>query len=381
MVSFDVDLAHDELIRAVYRGPLEQPLWHSFLEQLRMLLDASFATLMLRPPREGDGGVVLNALVVSPAVSSSYNDTWFALDPFVDLPLRQVVTLREFTSAEALPDTEYYQQYVGPIGISQIMGVDMAEPEGLNARLRVTRNTGQPDFNEDNKQILRRILPHLEQAIAIHSQLTRTESERSLYEDAVDQLSVGTFILDEQARIIRMNDAARQLVNSQKGICIVDGKFSAGTRQDNQRFKKVLDEVLRAHQLSQPGFVRAFKTERSPGVMKLGMLVRPLPISPSTDPARQPSVAIFVSDPQQRQQVPRHILTELFDFTPAEASLALLLANGLTLDEASEELQISRNTAKSHLSSVFAKTDVSRQTKLVQLILKSVAPMSPTISP
>lgn len=379
MVSFDIAPEHDALIRAVYSGPLEQPLWHSFLVQLHSLLDASFATLMLRPPKEGDGGVVLNALVVSPDISSSYNETWFALDPFVDLPLRQVVTLREFTSKDSLPDTEYYQQYVEPIGISQIMGVDMTEPEGLNARLRVTRNKGQPDFSDSDKQIVQKILPHLEQAIAIHSKLTQTETERSLYEDAIDQLSVGTFILDEHGRVIRMNDAARHLLDSRKGICVVDGKFSAGNRQDNQRFKAVLDEVLSAHKLSTPGFVRAFKTESSPGVMKLGMLIRPLPISPSTDPARQPSIAIFVSDPEHRQQVPRHILTELFDFTPAEASLALLLANGLTLDEASEELDISRNTAKSHLSSVFSKTGVTRQTKLVQLILKSVAPMSPAM--
>ena len=68
-------------------------------------------------------------------------------------------------------------------------------------------------------------------------------------------------------------------------------------------------------------------------------------------------------------------LRQLFEFTPAEAALALLLANGLTLDEASDELGITRNTAKSHLSSIFSKTGVTRQPKLVQLILKSVAPI------
>jgi len=71
--------------------------------------------------------------------------------------------------------------------------------------------------------------------------------------------------------------------------------------------------------------------------------------------------------------VPADVLAELFGFTPAESALALLLSNGLTLDEASEELGVSRNTAKSHLSTVFSKTGITRQTKLIQLILKSVA--------
>ncbi len=51
----------------------------------------------------------------------------------------------------------------------------------------------------------------------------------------------------------------------------------------------------------------------------------------------------------------------------------MLLANGLTLDEASEELDISRNTARAHLRSIFSKTGVTRQTVLVRLILRSVA--------
>jgi DNA-binding CsgD family transcriptional regulator len=55
----------------------------------------------------------------------------------------------------------------------------------------------------------------------------------------------------------------------------------------------------------------------------------------------------------------------------------LQLANGASLDEAAAKLHVSRNTAKSHLSSLFSKTGVARETRLVQLILQSVAPMGP----
>lgn len=320
-------------------------------------------------------GIVLNSVVVSADINISYGETWFAADPFVDLPPGEVVTLSEFTSRDVLAESEYFRQYIEPLGIEQIMGVDMAEPEGWNARLRVTRNRGATEFDQRDRKLLRALVPHLELAIAIHGKLSRVETERSLYEDAVDKLSVGTFILDESGKVVRTNAAAERLLAADKGIAVVDGKFAPGSRQDNQRFKRLLEEVVEAHRLSEPGFVRAFKTESAPGLMKLGMLIRPLPVSRSGETARQPSVAIFVSDPEQRRQVPRHILSELFGFTPAESSLALLLANGHSLDEASAELGISRNTAKSHLSSVFEKSGVTRQSKLVEVILKSVAPM------
>lgn len=377
MNSYSISENLDSLIKSVYSGPLEEPLWYDFLERLRNALDASFATLVLRPPSEGDEGTVLNALLASQEVYSSYNEFWFSLDPFVNLPLGQVVTLREFIPEEELVKTEYYQQYIAPIGVGQIMGVDMADPNGLNARLRVTRHVGQPEFSEQDKAIVASIVPHLEQAIALHSRIARAESERLVFEDAVDQLSVSTFVLDQQANIIRINAAGQRLLDAGKGVSVVEGQLSLGSRKENQRFKDVLEAVLQAQRQSTPGFVKAFRTEESPGVMKLGMLLKPLPLSSASDSAAQPSIAVFVSDPSSRQQVPREILGELFDFTPAEASLALLLANGLTLDEASGELGISRNTAKSHLSAVFAKTGVTRQPKLVQLILKSVAAISP----
>jgi DNA-binding CsgD family transcriptional regulator len=50
-----------------------------------------------------------------------------------------------------------------------------------------------------------------------------------------------------------------------------------------------------------------------------------------------------------------------------------LLGDGLTLDEAAHALSISRNTARAHLRSIFAKTGVTRQTMLVRLIVTSLA--------
>ncbi|HAN29008.1 MAG TPA: helix-turn-helix transcriptional regulator, partial [Haliea salexigens] len=106
-----------------------------------------------------------------------------------------------------------------------------------------------------------------------------------------------------------------------------------------------------------------------------GILMRPLPLLAAPDGSRNPSVAIFVSDPEYQREAPVDVLMTLFGLTRAEATLSLLLAGGATLDEACRQQHISRNTGKSHLSAIFSKTGVTRQTRLVQLILSSVAPM------
>ena len=66
------------------------------------------------------------------------------------------------------------------------------------------------------------------------------------------------------------------------------------------------------------------------------------------------------------------VTKQLFNLTPAETALALELANGLSLEEAAEELNIRRNTARAHLRSIFSKTGVRRQTELVRIMLNSV---------
>ena len=364
----------DQLIRAVYQGPLEEKPWWTFLNLFRDAVAGNYATLVLRPPREGDSGLVLNAVVVSPEVYDSYNHTYFSLDPFVDLPVDTVVTLQEFMPREALLQTPYYQQYMAPIDVFHNMGVDMSGPLGLNARLRVTRPQSQPDFSAKEKALCQLILPHLQQSIALHSRIKRTESEREFYAGAIDQLAMGIIILDEDAHVLRTNKVADKLLADHKYLSIKGGLLEVGTRAENKDFRTLLEQVFSAHRSSQPGFVKAFRVGHGDSVTGLGLLLRPLPLVDSSALQRNPSVAIFIGDQQLRRVAPDEVLAQLFGFTPAESSLALLLSNGLTLDEASAELGVTRNTAKSHLSSVFSKTGLTRQTKLVQLILKSVAP-------
>jgi DNA-binding CsgD family transcriptional regulator len=63
------------------------------------------------------------------------------------------------------------------------------------------------------------------------------------------------------------------------------------------------------------------------------------------------------------------LLTRLFQLTPAEARLARCLSNGSSMEEAASALKIKLSTARSHLSSVFAKTGTHRQTRLVALLV------------
>src|SRR5262245_29095508 len=62
------------------------------------------------------------------------------------------------------------------------------------------------------------------------------------------------------------------------------------------------------------------------------------------------------------------LLAKLFGLTPAEAKLASLMTEGISVEQAAEALEISRETARNQLKAVFAKTSTHRQGELVALL-------------
>lgn len=367
-----VDENFSELVGLIYQGPLEDPPWHSFLASFREILGAQLITLLLRPPREDAHGVML-ADGGSLSAIESYNEGQFVLDPFVNLPLGQVVTLHEFMTTDALLASPFYAVVMEPQGWYDFLGADLREDQQLDARFRLGRKRDSDPFGESEKYLVLAILPHLERSIRIHSRLHRTEKERALYAGAVEQLSVGTVILDESGRVLSCNALARMWLTEDDGIGIRQGRLHLGSREKTAELRDLISLVLRAYKTGDPMAVEALGVSRPSGRASLGLVIRGVPGQGVAEGQSIPSLAVFISDPEQASGAPLQAITRLFGFTPSEASLAMLLANGLTLDEASSELGVSRNTARTHLRSLFGKTGVSRQTMLVRLILKSVA--------
>jgi len=71
------------------------------------------------------------------------------------------------------------------------------------------------------------------------------------------------------------------------------------------------------------------------------------------------------------------MLHGLFDLTPAEARVARALAAGLSVEEISTQSATSRETVRTQLKGVMAKTATSRQAELVRL-LAGASPLTET---
>jgi DNA-binding CsgD family transcriptional regulator len=112
---------------------------------------------------------------------------------------------------------------------------------------------------------------------------------------------------------------------------------------------------------------------RPSGEVSLGVVIEAIPSTAWAEGKGQPAAVVYIRDAVGKSQASNEIAKKLFGLTPAETALSIQLANGLSLEEAAEALNIRRNTARAHLRAIFSKTGVRRQTELVRIFLNSVA--------
>ena len=70
------------------------------------------------------------------------------------------------------------------------------------------------------------------------------------------------------------------------------------------------------------------------------------------------------------------MLADAYGLTASEARLLGALLDGKRLEDAAAQFGVSLNTVKTHLQNVFRKTDTTRQSELLSLVLTGPATLA-----
>ena len=356
--------AWSDLLGAIYDGGEEAQPWSSALKYIQKQLRASWVALMLRPATaHRDAWIVAAGQPVWLASESPYaegND----IPPgglFRELPPDRMLALDEGGFARA-------RQHA--------MGADILLSRGIVGRLRICRNEGEGRFAPGEVEYGQTLLLHFRRAMRHWSQRLGEQQEADLAAWAVDGLRLGLVMLAESGCVLKVNRTAEELLHANKGIRLVRGTIACDCSFEDRRLrgaiKKAMEDRFNPAQVAGV----ALLATRPSGEAWVSLLVKPIAPASCTRGASEPAVAVFMRSPDRDRELPQQIIRQLFGLTPTEAAMALEMAHGATLDEASAALDIRRNTGRTHMRSIFAKVGVQRQTSLVRVILNSVATMA-----
>lgn len=358
---------YDHLVGSIFEGLLEANPWNSFLRLFSQAMGLRGISLIFKPPSEDNRGGLLH-ICESKRWIEQYDGYFYALDPLMNVPSGQVVSLAEFIGQAQLEQSEYYRGFMEPLKLLDVMSLNAIDAHGRELAVRVCRFADEPPFNNDQKQLLRRVMPHLICSARIHEELVQGRSEQSVLTKTLENLEVGAIVLDSSLRVLDVNNAALKIWHGD--ITPEPGrKLKLGKPEITLQLSRLVEAAIGGD--INTGLIQGLRIPKPDG-SALGAVVAPFPqLSPFS--AEQKGAIVFLSDPHHGAQIKPERLVTLFGLTMAEARVAQILARGSTAEEAAVILSVSINTVRKHVRSIYDKVGVSKQTDLIRVLMHSLA--------
>ncbi|MFO1322357.1 MAG: LuxR C-terminal-related transcriptional regulator [Burkholderiales bacterium] len=216
------------------------------------------------------------------------------------------------------------------------------------------------------------VLPYVEHALRVAFRMAR---ERFALESAAimfEHIGDGVILCDSAGRVLHRNAKAARIVARADGLHVLPGERLAGeTTLDTARISQAIEACQRADDSATDPARRIIQVSRGssrpPYVLRVSALSRDHPF------ARLPlgaAIAITLQDPEAASGSLDEPLRLAFAMTRAEARVVNGLLDGLTTQEMAERFGTSVHTVKSQLKSIYAKTDLHRQSDLIRLCMR-----------
>ncbi|MEO3388831.1 helix-turn-helix transcriptional regulator [Mesorhizobium sp. CAU 1741] len=238
--------------------------------------------------------------------------------------------------------------------------------------LRLFRATDHASLSQDDCAVAEVLVAHIARALELAARIDGSAVEKSLYSDALDRLNVGVILVDQSGRLCSVSALAERFLASRDGIQAQLGRLRATSASEDRLLQSAIRDAISGDGI---GVSRGISLTKESGARTLGVMVRPMA---GRRPGAVARAVVYVRDCDVAPEVESEFVRQIFDLTPAEAAVTRRLTSGLSLEDAATSLDISRNTARAHLRSIFSKSGISRQTELVRLVLNSAALLGET---
>jgi DNA-binding CsgD family transcriptional regulator len=245
------------------------------------------------------------------------------------------------------------------------------------AGFAVIRSKSMGGFEDEHVDRLELLLPHMVRALRLQRRLRRLEHEAQNVVAALDRLPTAALIVSESLEIICVNRQADELMASSDALRTRHGAVVVEKSSEANALKEaVSDAVALADGPADINVGPPAVVTISRGA-KLPLEVLAVPLRPRyrlrREADHQARLMLLIYDPSSLPTIEPVLVGRLFDLTATEAIVASRLAGGCTLAEIAQQRRCSKATVRTHIKNIFRKTDINRQSELVQLILTSPA--------
>jgi DNA-binding CsgD family transcriptional regulator/PAS domain-containing protein len=271
--------------------------------------------------------------------------------------------------------SEFFADWIRPQKIGESALFSTVLQDRVSVALLLVARDGQERYDERDRAQVAQLMPHLQRAFQLHQRFVCLEAGKLAAEEALDQWSVGVIVHDNKGAVLVVNRAARAVLDRKHCLKLDGQRLSATTARQTTLLQDVIRDAIqttstlaRRRKSDQPA-----ERLRPGGAMMLEsstgerLMVEVSPVGGDTPFVPHGAGAIvFVTDPRAETAGPDEALIALHGFTPREGRVVRELLAGKSLPEIADELGITRNTAKTHATSIYSKTGTRGQADLIR---------------
>jgi DNA-binding CsgD family transcriptional regulator/PAS domain-containing protein len=364
----------DRLLATLYAAPTQPELWDTFLKELGVISSVNQAALISHRFDVNEHRVLatLGDSVHDKENIRLYEAFYCRLDEWaVRFPQREsgkVLQGESLWPTDAMLKSTFYNEFLKKVDIIRLTGVAFCGSPAVCDALSIYRGPREDEFNREELIQLSQIVPHLQTALYTRRKLLELESRVSDMETALDSLSTALVLVDAAHKILFANRNARAILACGDGLFSDGSRLSARYSAECAALRAVLAKAIQCgvgSSAPKPGATLISRSSKRP------LQLVAAPCRPETFAApKQAAAFVFITDPDQKPPTRKETLRELFHLSHAEVKLATALLEGKSLAQAADLHQVSRETVRSQLKSIFHKTGTRRQSELISLLVK-----------
>lgn len=360
------------LLHDLYASAADDIGFGRFLARTCSMLDASLASISLSD-RETGGWHQVDQFPAD-AEMVAY-ETYYSNDDPIKAELLRRAPHRFYTALDLAtvlaPDARArWHRWFSGIGYCDGATAHFPIDEHYSCVFAVVRGSTAPAFTQADTALLDLLLPHIAQTLSIHANIGRLRIMADIAQEQFAQLVAGCITLNEDRRINFINSVAREVLRAANGLLLHDGTLRLSNADADVRFQQLLKTCITTSRLPTVMSGNVLAAPR-PGRLPLNLVVVPYRSNTRSHTAiMQPShVIVVIFDPERPRVTPTSVLRELYALSESEATVCWRIANGESIDEIAAAEQLSKETVRSQLKRVFAKTGTKRQAELMRLVL------------
>lgn len=368
------------LIELIYEAGLDPGQWPKAIEAMAQELGYSSGIIADFDLRDDWDLKMMIPYNWSDKSLQAMNDYFFQINPFEHLLLEHTrpgiaYSSYDMVSEAEIENTEYYRDFLTPNDVHYMSGVFLFRDGTRIANLDFQRSRNAKPVGPDDVAALQKIAPHVTRAFQLNRQYWDLQENQSSFTDLIDLLPNGFILIDEDGRVAHLNGAAERIVQGQNGLRVTGNQLRAWKPLESEHLAALIQVAVMTGRGTGTHSGGAITISRSENLLPLQVLVSPL----RTDrakvgaPGQRICAVVMIGDPNDKAKMPEVFLQQLYGLTPSEARLTAELAEGNSMQEIAARHELSKETLRSQLRSVFDKTGTRRQAELIRRILTSPA--------